>query len=141
MLLSGGFWLTLGQYVFAGWENFLSENSLWLREPQRWSLLLPGVWHSCHQPVPRSNWAQAVPQWGQLDLQLSAVSLPGMSKAFWRRARIMIGISSKAHFYKVIWSLNDFLKLFHMWWIWLEEFQLLITSAGLLVLSKWTVHF
>lgn len=63
--------------LLQGREDFLPENSLWLQEPQRWPLLLPRVRHSCHQPVPRPNWAQALPQRGQLDLQLPAVPLPG----------------------------------------------------------------
>lgn len=81
-------WLTSGQCVLAGREDFLPEDSLWLQEPQRWFLLLPRVWHPGHQPVPWPDGAQALPQRGQLDLQLPAVPMPGMSEAFLEGATV-----------------------------------------------------
>lgn len=90
-------WAAVQQFVvdlramcpLAGREDFLQENSVWLQEPQRWPFLLPRVWHSCHQPVPGPDRAQTLPQRGQLDLQLPAVPLPGMNKAFWIGVRII----------------------------------------------------
>lgn len=110
------FMVDSGHCVLAGREDFLPEDSLRLQEPQRRSLLLPGVRHPCHQPVPRPNWAQALPQRGQLDLQLSAVPLPGMGKAFWKGAWIMTLIFSKACLEAGSWLSLCLLSAWGRWW-------------------------
>lgn len=72
-------------HFLTGWEDILPADSLWLPESKCWPFLLPRVRYQGHQPMFRSKWTEALSKWRQLDPQLPAVPMSGMSVSWGSR--------------------------------------------------------